>query len=187
LKALDLLLFLSCYLTDEAKLDRLIPYVIDLLHDDAAIVRAAAIRAILQVVSKNVIYLLLYLIMRHFFLQLSLVSAITPANASIIPEYILLNSKHLTVDPDVMVRCIYAQCLVPLTDIGAIYLEMAQALKAHGPKRGTAVDVQEEVIRIIEIKISTILTLFIISSVLRFRFIRTSIPRPRTTNHLARG
>lgn len=50
LKSLDLMLFLSCYLTDEAKLDRLIPYVVDLLHDDAAVVRAAAVRAILQVV-----------------------------------------------------------------------------------------------------------------------------------------
>lgn len=53
LKALDLMLFLSCYLTDEAKLDRLIPYVVDLLHDDAAVVRAAAVRAILQVVSSQ--------------------------------------------------------------------------------------------------------------------------------------
>jgi phosphoinositide-3-kinase, regulatory subunit 4 len=44
------MLFLSCYLTDEAKLDRLIPYVVDLLHDDAAVVRAAAVRTILQVV-----------------------------------------------------------------------------------------------------------------------------------------
>lgn len=50
LKALDLLLYLSCYLTDEAKLDRLIPYVVDLLHDESALVRAGAIRTILQVV-----------------------------------------------------------------------------------------------------------------------------------------
>lgn len=50
LKALDLLLYLSCYLTDEAKLDRLIPFVVDLLHDDSATVRAAAVRTILQVV-----------------------------------------------------------------------------------------------------------------------------------------
>ncbi len=54
LKALDLMLFLSCYLTDEAKLDRLIPYVVDLLHDDAAVVRAAAVRSILQVVSLQI-------------------------------------------------------------------------------------------------------------------------------------
>lgn len=125
LKALDLLLFLSCFLTDEAKLDRLIPFVVDLLHDDSAIVRASSVRAILQV--------------------LSLVSAITLSNASMIPEYILFNTKHLTADPDVMVRCIYAQCLVPLTDTSGLYLEMSQALKAHGGRRAAdRTDVQDE-------------------------------------------
>ncbi|KAG8848832.1 Serine/threonine-protein kinase [Serendipita sp. 411] len=125
LKALDILLFLSCYLTDEAKLDRLVPYIVDLVHDDAAIVRAAAVRAILQVVS--------------------LVSVITPANASIIPEYILFNTKHLASDRDLMVRCIYAQCLVPLASIGLQYLEMSQALKVHGAKRlGPGAEIQDE-------------------------------------------
>lgn len=50
LKASDMLLALAPHLTDEAKLDRLIPYVIDLLHDDVAIVRGAAVRALMQVV-----------------------------------------------------------------------------------------------------------------------------------------
>lgn len=50
-KALDLLLALSCHLTDEAKLDRLVPYVVDVLHDEAPSVRGAAIRTLVQVVS----------------------------------------------------------------------------------------------------------------------------------------
>jgi phosphoinositide-3-kinase, regulatory subunit 4 len=61
-----------------------------------------------------------------------LVSAITPANAGIFPEYIIPNIKHLATDPDVSVRCTYAQCIVPLTDASVRYLEMAQAMKAHG-------------------------------------------------------
>ena len=52
-----------------------------------------------------------------------------------IPEYILVNTKHLATDPDIMVRCMYAQCIVPLTDTSALYLEMSQALKAHSAKR----------------------------------------------------
>jgi phosphoinositide-3-kinase regulatory subunit 4 len=44
-------LALAVYLTDEAKLDRLTPYVIDLLHDEAAVVRSAGIRTLTQVVS----------------------------------------------------------------------------------------------------------------------------------------
>lgn len=51
LRALDMLLALSAYLTDEAKLDRLLPYVMELLHDEVPSVRAAALRTVLQVVS----------------------------------------------------------------------------------------------------------------------------------------
>lgn len=51
LRSLDLLLALACHLTDEAKLDRLVPYAIDLLHDDSPAVRVAAIRTLVQVVS----------------------------------------------------------------------------------------------------------------------------------------
>lgn len=53
IRALDVLLALSFQLTDEAKLDRLIPYVIELLHDDAAIVRGAALRTLMQVVRNS--------------------------------------------------------------------------------------------------------------------------------------
>jgi hypothetical protein len=51
LRALDVFLALSVHLTDEAKLDRLVPYIVDLLRDDAAAVRSAALRTLLQVVS----------------------------------------------------------------------------------------------------------------------------------------
>ena len=46
-----MLLILSTYLTDEAKLDRLLPYVIELGHDESPVVRMAALRTALQVVS----------------------------------------------------------------------------------------------------------------------------------------
>jgi hypothetical protein len=61
-----------------------------------------------------------------------LVNVITPANAGIFPEYIIPNIKHLATDPDVSLRCTYAQCIVPLADASVRYLEMAQAMKAHG-------------------------------------------------------
>ena len=53
-RALDVFLALSSHLTDEAKLDRMVPYIVDLLHDDAAIVRAAALRTLMQVVSHTI-------------------------------------------------------------------------------------------------------------------------------------
>jgi len=48
--ALDAFLALSCHLTDEAKLDRMVPYIVELLNDDAALVRSAALRTLMQVV-----------------------------------------------------------------------------------------------------------------------------------------
>ncbi|CAE6436166.1 unnamed protein product [Rhizoctonia solani] len=112
LRALDLLLALAVHLTDEAKLDRLIPYVIDLLHDEAAVVRSAGIRALTQV--------------------LMLVKVITPSNTSIFPEYIFPNIRHLATDPEESVRCTFAQCIAPLADTASKYLELGQALKMHG-------------------------------------------------------
>ena len=125
---MDVFLALSVHLTDEAKLDRLVPYIVDLLRDDAAVVRAAALRTLLQVVGT------LARICDHKLTttKLSLVNAITPANASIFPEYIIPNIHPLVNDPEVSVRSLYAQCIVHLADTAGRYLEMGQALKAHG-------------------------------------------------------
>lgn len=56
-----------------------------------------------------------------------------------------MNTKHLATDPDVSVRCMYAQSIVPLADTSLSYLEMGQALKAHGTKHGRGEKVKEEV------------------------------------------
>ena len=59
-------------------------------------------------------------------------TVITPSNASIFPEYIIPNIQTLVLDAEVSVRCTYAQCIVPLAETAVRYLEMGQALKAHG-------------------------------------------------------
>lgn len=51
LRAFDILLAISKYLTDETKLDRMLPFVVSLLQNDAACVRAAALRTLTQTVS----------------------------------------------------------------------------------------------------------------------------------------
>jgi hypothetical protein len=70
------------------------------------------------------------------------VNVIAPSNAAIFPEYIIPNIKHLVQDPQVSVRCMYAQCIVQLADTAVRYLEMGQALKAHGAFKLSS-DVQE--------------------------------------------
>lgn len=49
-RALDVLLALSRYLTDETKLDRLVPYLVSILQDDNAGVRSAALKTLTQTV-----------------------------------------------------------------------------------------------------------------------------------------
>lgn len=47
---MDVFLALAPLLTDEAKLDHMVPYVVELLQDDAPSVRSAAVRTLMQVV-----------------------------------------------------------------------------------------------------------------------------------------
>ncbi|KAL4072222.1 hypothetical protein J3A83DRAFT_4372222 [Scleroderma citrinum] len=114
--ALDVLLALSAHLIDESKLDRAVPYVVELLRDEATIVRAAAVRTLMQILMK--------------------VMVITPSNASIFPEYIIPNVRYLVQDQEVFVRATYAQCIAPLAETALRYLEMGQALKTHGVAPG---------------------------------------------------
>lgn len=129
-RALDVFLALCPKLTDEAKLDRMVPYIIELLHDEAALVRIAALRTLFQVVSRSEGDS--FSNFAHQTLQLMLVKAITPSNAAIFPEYIIPSIEHLVRDPEISVRCIYAQCMAPFANTALRYLEMGQALKAHG-------------------------------------------------------
>jgi phosphoinositide-3-kinase regulatory subunit 4 len=71
-----------------------------------------------------------------------LVTVITPSNAAMFPEYIIPSIGHLVRDPEVSVRCMYAQSMAPLADTALRYLEMGQALRAHGAFKLSA-DAQE--------------------------------------------
>lgn len=51
LKAMDILLALAEKLPDDVKLDRLVPYLVELLKDNATLVRANAIKTLTKVVS----------------------------------------------------------------------------------------------------------------------------------------
>lgn len=57
-EACDTVLALSERISDEAKLDRVLPYLVTLLSDEVAIVRATALRTITQLVSPSQMRLL---------------------------------------------------------------------------------------------------------------------------------
>ncbi|KAL0095743.1 armadillo-type protein, partial [Phycomyces blakesleeanus] len=109
LKALDILLALGENLPDDVKLDRLVPYLMVLLSDETALVRANAIKTLTQV--------------------LCMVESISPINARIFPEYILPSVREFATDPDVLVRTTYASCIALLAETALRFLEMTQLLK----------------------------------------------------------
>lgn len=124
LRACDLLLAFAERLTDEAKLDRVLPYLISLLSDEALLVRAAAIRTITQV--------------------MALVTVVTPVNAHVFPEYILPRMERFlpgsASESSPLVRATHAACLGSLASSAARFLDMATTLRTDGslPSAGDA-------------------------------------------------
>ncbi|KAK6941446.1 WD40 repeat [Dillenia turbinata] len=78
----------SLYIDDEDRLQRVLPYVIAMLSDPAAIVRCAALEALCDI--------------------LPLVRDFPPSDAKIFPEYILPMLSMLPDDPEESVRICYA-------------------------------------------------------------------------------
>jgi phosphoinositide-3-kinase regulatory subunit 4 len=112
-KACDLLLALAERVPDEAKLDRVLPYVMMLLNDRSDVVKVAAIRTLSQL--------------------LSIVQVVSPVNAYLFPEYIFPRLQPFipsaNSNPSPMVREAYASCIASLAQSSLRFLDMIQALR----------------------------------------------------------
>lgn len=115
-RACDVLLAFAERLTDEAKLDRVLPYLMTLMADKADIVVITAIRTITQL--------------------LALVSAVNPVNAHVFMEYILprmaITLYSSNNQPSPLVRATYASCIGSLATTAKRFLQMSTTLKAAG-------------------------------------------------------
>ncbi|KAL7627508.1 Serine/threonine-protein kinase [Parahypoxylon ruwenzoriense] len=124
-RACDVLLAFSERLSDEAKLDRVLPYLMTLLNDDVDLVAIAALRSVTQL--------------------LALVTVVTPVNAHVFPEYImprlqifLSGASRQTImgkerrEPSALVRATYASCLGSLATTASKFLELTAILRAEG-------------------------------------------------------
>ncbi|OAQ71270.1 VPS15 protein kinase [Pochonia chlamydosporia 170] len=116
-RACDVLLAFAERLTDEAKLDRVLPYLMTLLKkEETDIVIVAAIRTITQL--------------------LQLVRMPTPINSHVLVEYVLprleialgLRSRVASS----LVRATYASCIGSLASTAQRFLEIASSLRADG-------------------------------------------------------
>lgn len=115
-RACDVLLAFSERLTDEAKLDRVLPYLMTLMVDKADIVVATAVRTITQL--------------------LALVNTVNPVNAHVFMEYILPRMAVAllgsTLKPPPLVRATYASCIGSLATAAKRFLQISSTLKSAG-------------------------------------------------------
>lgn len=113
-KACDILLAFAERVTDEAKLDRILPYIMILLNDKSDIVKVSAIRTLAQL--------------------LSMVQIVSPVNAYLFPEYIFPRLQPFipssSSNPSPAVRAAYASCIASLAQSSLRFLDMIQALRS---------------------------------------------------------
>lgn len=108
-KACDILLAFAERLSDDAKLDRVLPYIMILLTDRADTVKVAAIRTLAQL--------------------LEMVHVVSPVNAYLFSEYIFPRLQPNS-NPSAMVRAAYASCIASLAHSSLRFLDMIQALRS---------------------------------------------------------
>ncbi|KAK4210733.1 Serine/threonine-protein kinase ppk19 [Rhypophila decipiens] len=116
IKACDIMLAFAERLTDEAKLDRVLPYLIALLSDKSDMVVVNAIKSITQL--------------------LDLVKVVTPINSQIFLEYVLPRMQSTVLmgqkTPSPVVRSTYASVIGRLATTADRFLAMAATLRAEG-------------------------------------------------------
>ncbi|CAL5873082.1 uncharacterized protein PFLUO_LOCUS7351 [Penicillium psychrofluorescens] len=114
IKACDILLAFAERLSDEAKLDRVLPYIMLLLTDRTDAVKVAAIRTLTQL--------------------LEMVHVVSPVNAYLFSEYIFPRLQPFVAsantNPSTMVRAAYASCIASLAQSSLRFLDMIQALRS---------------------------------------------------------
>ena len=115
-RACELLLALAERLPDEAKLDRVLPYIMPLMEDTNEMVLIAALRTMTQL--------------------LALITVTSPVNTALFTQYIFprlqVFVKTHSFRSNNLVRATYAACLASLAESSLNFLEVSQALKADG-------------------------------------------------------
>lgn len=126
IRACDVLLAFSERLTDEAKLDRVLPYLMMLIVDKADLVVTTAIRTITQL--------------------LAIVNTVNPVNAHVFMEYILprmgVALQGSSNRPGPLVRATYASCIGSLATTAKRFLQISTTLKAAGTLTAADPDVE---------------------------------------------
>ncbi|GAA6002182.1 hypothetical protein JCM10207_003113 [Rhodosporidiobolus poonsookiae] len=119
LHCLEMLLATNRWITDETRLDRLVPYLVAVCEDDVAAVRSMALQVLTQ--------------------TLMLVRTLSPSNLDLFPEYILPNVRPFSSpssEPELLPRETYGLCIPFLAQTARRFAEMGEALRSE-PQPGT--------------------------------------------------
>jgi phosphoinositide-3-kinase, regulatory subunit 4 len=126
IRACDVLLAISERLTDNSKLDRVLPYLMALLNDKSELVVMTAVRTITQLVS--------------------MVKSVSPINVHVFMTYIIPRINILFFRPlepaPSIVRATYASCLGTLALTALRYLEMAAPVKTDSSATKTDPEIE---------------------------------------------
>ena len=111
LVAFQLIERLSHHVSDEARLQRILPVTVSLLQDQDPLVRASAIRVLSSTVSS--------------------VDSFPPSDSKIFPEYIFKRVAHMIADPSLVVRLAFAQSVAKLAETSQRFLDIAHAVRLY--------------------------------------------------------
>ena len=126
IRACDLMLAFSKHITDEAKFDRILPYIVIMLGDSIDGVKVAAVRSLTQLLAS--------------------IDTVSPVNAYAFPEYVKPRLQHFVGGPGLKVssvaRATYASCLASLALSSIKVIDTVQAMHADGstPAPGTSAE-----------------------------------------------
>ena len=117
LQACDLFLAFAEHISDEAKLDRVLPFVVTLVDDRSDVVKITALRTMAQL--------------------MSMITSTSPVNAFVFPEYLIPKltetfQTRRSRRPHMLVRVTFAQCVAALAESAAKFLDSMEALKSEG-------------------------------------------------------
>ena len=117
--ALQLLLRLAKFSTDEVRLQRIVPSIVSMVDDTDASVRAMSITVLTTI--------------------LSMTENFPPSDAQIFPKYIFKRVSHLLVDPVLMVRIAFVENLASLAETAMRFLYTCHVIKMYEVVNGDGI------------------------------------------------
>lgn len=111
LVALQLVNRISRCTSDEARMQRIVPVAISLLHDQDALVRASSLRLLA--------------------FTLSIIQTFPPSDSNVFSEYVFKKVAHMITDPCLNVRLVFAESVVRLAETAHRFLDITHAVRLY--------------------------------------------------------